>query len=637
MHSRIRIGMLMFFCLSLSACGRKSSTPLASPQKTAPEIQVNIVNGKTLQLSASDLSVSGVVTWVSDDEKIVTIDANGLASAKAVGVARITATSFSGTGSALIGVVSPDPGQPFTLSGRAQYEDKPFDKNGFTGVVVPTLIRNAVIQVVAIDGFKVLASGVTDEQGNYLLPSPIDPSSTRGGAYLKIVAQTQAGPTGSGRFEIRNNRTDQALLSVISSAFDNSTETTVIRDVLAPEASIGGAFNLLDVFSKANAFLCPSAASSPAPCPLPLLTGYWEPGGTEGTFFLTSGQTHSVFICGGGGGQGGNCIAGDSDVYDDAIIAHEYGHFALNQFSRDDSPGGIHGITENDQDIRLSWSEGWANFFSSAVRSDPFYVDTNSGTTTFFFDIEVPTSPFRPGAIYTTSELAVAGMLWDILDGPAPSDPVTVDEDPLDLTFDQILQLLRSTPFLSRKATMESFWLAFEVFQSKQEIDDLQFILKDRQIELFPDEHEPESSPPPLLQPGIPLQHHTFYRSVSDPSADLDTIQFNAVMGTTYIIETLNLTSGADTFLTVLENNRVVQTNDNRSGITHFFCGVLPDGSSNCPLNGKGAGFFEPLSSSVRYTATRSGPITVEVKRAPLAPPSAGEFGSYDLLLTVAP
>ncbi|MEO2054149.1 MAG: Ig-like domain-containing protein [Nitrospira sp.] len=643
MHSGIRIGMLVLLCLTLSACGKKNSSFVGTPQTTAPSIQVNIVNGETFQFSAAALSASGTVVWDSDDPSIVTVDANGLATAKSIGVVRITVRPVSGavTGSALVGVVSPDPGNPFSLSGRAEYEDRPVSQSGL-GAPVPMPIRNAVIKVIAIDGFTELASGLTDEQGNYVgLPSSIDASSKRGGIYVQVVTQTDPQPGNPTQVEIRNNLTDQALLSVISSAFDNSSPgTPFIQDVLAPAAGIGGAFNILDVFSKSGELiegtgLCPFPSTGPA-CPLPLLTGYWEPGGSEGTFFATfSNQSNAIFIC--GGGVGDVCIAEDSDEYDDAVIAHEYGHFILAQFSHDDSPGGFHGISENDQDIRLSWSEGWANFFSSAVRSNPVYVDTNTnGGTIFFFDIEDPSSPLRPGAIYTTSELAVAGILWDILDGLAPTDPTAVDTDPLDLTFEHILQLVMSTPFLSRQATMESFWLAFEAERPGTETDDLQFILKDRQIELFPDEGD--KTVELNLIAGGGAQHHTLYLSGPNPFEDEDKILFDVELDEVYTLETLNLTNGADTFLTIKDSiDNPLFTFDNRGGISYFGCGVDPDiGISTCPKNG-GPPFPEPLSSTNTWTAQATERLSVLVMRSPFAPPSAGQFGSYDIQLTLVP
>ncbi len=634
MRLKIRIGILIFFCLTISACGKKNRTPIGTLRINVSPSKVNILKGKSFQFSATEVSASGAVVkdatfvWTSDDPSIVTIDPiTGLATASVVvGVAQITATSGPITGSATVGVVSPQFGAPtLTLSGTAQYEDKLFSEAGFTGTTSEP-IRNALINVIAIDGFVQIASGSTDSNGlfNFIVTN----NTRRGGVYLQVLTKSS---TTSPKFEIRNNVSDGALLALVSSAFDDSISNSfTMTTLIAQTTGIGGAFNMLDVFSKGDALICPPPPDPSLPCPLPLLTGYWEPESSEGTFFSTlSNQSNAIFIC--GGGESNNCTRGDNDEYDDSVIAHEYGHFALAQFSHDDSPGGFHGVSENGQDIRLSWSEGWANFFSSAVRSSPIYVDTGAGT--FFFDIENPLPPLRTSAIYTTSELAVAGILWDILDGVA--SPATVDTDPLDLTFDEILQTVIDIP-LSSQATMESFWLAFEAARPFTEITDLQFILKDRQIELFPDQHEPDDTSFPLLQPGIP-QHHTLYRTGLNPIADIDTIQFDVEQDTVYTLETLNLTSGTDTFLTIKDNSgNTLFTNDNWNGVNYLGCAVSPStGNSTCPSNGILPLILkEPLASSITWTSTVPERLSVEVRRSSVAPPSAGQFGSYDIQLT---
>jgi hypothetical protein len=85
------------------------------------------------------------------------------------------------------------------------------------------------------------------------------------------------------------------------------------------------------------------------------------------------------------------------------------------RFSRDDSPGGAHGVGEM-LDPRLAWSEGWANFFSAAVRNDSVYRDSRgrNGASVLRFDVEENVPPNdRPGY---WSEASVHSLLWDIYD-----------------------------------------------------------------------------------------------------------------------------------------------------------------------------------------------------------------------------
>src|SRR5439155_313592 len=114
----------------------------------------------------------------------------------------------------------------------------------------------------------------------------------------------------------------------------------------------------------------------------------------------------------------------DSDEFDDAVIVHEYAHLLAAKFSRDDSPGGPH-VLGDMLDPRVAWSEGWANFFSSAVRNDPIWRDSYglNGTRILRYDLEdnVPAGD-KPGY---WSEASVDTILWDFFgDHPDPADEV---------------------------------------------------------------------------------------------------------------------------------------------------------------------------------------------------------------------
>jgi hypothetical protein len=108
----------------------------------------------------------------------------------------------------------------------------------------------------------------------------------------------------------------------------------------------------------------------------------------------------------------------DSDEFDDSVIVHEYGHLIAARFSRDDSPGASHGLGDM-LDPRVAWSEGWANFFSCAVRNDAIFRDSigPNGVGILRYDLEdnIPSSD-RPGY---WSEASVDTLLWDLYDDHA--------------------------------------------------------------------------------------------------------------------------------------------------------------------------------------------------------------------------
>ncbi|HZR45414.1 MAG TPA: Ig-like domain-containing protein, partial [Candidatus Manganitrophaceae bacterium] len=225
MMASIRSGIVFGLSLFLFACGGGGGGDNGSvTQIEVTPAQANLTPGQTVQFTAVAKTASGKVvagvpfTWQSDDPSVATVDANGVATGKTVGVAGVVAasTSASGTlsGSATLGVVSPASGSAnLSISGPAQYQDRPFDKNGFTGALVPTPIRGAIVNLIAIDGFATLATGATADDGTFSFTG-ISNTSRRAGLYLQVVSKTApANPT---QVEIRDNPDDRALFALAS-------------------------------------------------------------------------------------------------------------------------------------------------------------------------------------------------------------------------------------------------------------------------------------------------------------------------------------------------------------------------------------------------------------------------------------
>lgn len=651
MLNRIRLHSALGLCLFLlSACGgggggSGSGSGIATQIVITPE-QGNLIVGETRSFSAVALTSSGKkvdnvsFSWESFDPAVAGIDSTtGAATGNTIGMATIavTGTYKSGnitrivSGSAMVGVLSPNPGQNnLTFSGKVRYEDRPYDMEGFTDNTEFLPVRGTVVNLVAIENFTTIATGKTDNNGDFSF-SGIDNSGRRAGIYIEVVSKTE--PDNPTQIEIRNNPTEEALLSLISSGFDDSSGTTFTNlDVTATvDSGVGGLFNILDVLSMSSELiqqkggLCKPPATTP--CVPPFLLAYWEPGSADGSVY--DDQLDAIFILGGGDPDE------DHDEYDDSVIAHEYGHFAVRHLSKDDSPGGKHFISENNQDIRLSWSEGWGNFFSSAVRNNPIYVDTSTGGS-FSFNLEnysaAPTpSTLNNVAIYTTSEIAVTGVLWDIFDDSA----TTESHDPIALGFEPIWQtLLQFTD--ANPATMETFWLQFESSYPGSTTG-LQSIMVERKMKLFADASETSGQTPEAtaLTENGPAQEHTLYQtSPAAAAGDEDVISFSVSAGGRYTLETLNLTNGADTFLFITDSPNSSTPlpglqNDNRNDRIYQNCGANPiTGNSTCPNNDQ-----TTLSSSINWTAGDNATLYAHVQRSPDAPPSAGLLGSYDIQL----
>ena len=98
--------------------------------------------------------------------------------------------------------------------------------------------------------------------------------------------------------------------------------------------------------------------------------------------------------------------------WDKDVVDHEYGHWVMHQLyggnvpSVDYGPDGVH-YWSSHENAETAWVEGWANFYSVAIRDDRYF---------WSYDLESqwPTGDDVEGAI--------ACILWDIYDSPATDD-----------------------------------------------------------------------------------------------------------------------------------------------------------------------------------------------------------------------
>jgi hypothetical protein len=324
------------------------------------------------------------------------------------------------------------PDATVTVSGQVGFERVPFSTNPAQGLDYAAIrtepAREVVVEVLSAANQAVLASTTTDTNGRY---SASVASSTR--VFVRARAQTRRAAPG---WDVRvlNNTNGNALYVLDSSTFCTDA-ASITRNLTADSGwpDFGGntysgtrasaPFAILDSIHRALQFV---RANGGADLDLPALSVYWSSGNRGSDDWnpaighIASTQTLSAPI---DGFPAGIYVLGeegiDTDEFDQHVLVHEFQHFIEDAVSRTESPGGPHSLQER-LDMRLAFSEGFANAFSAMVLGDPLYRDswgTRQGEI-FAVDLEDNFSD-RPGFF---SEGAVQSLVWDLYDATPDED-----------------------------------------------------------------------------------------------------------------------------------------------------------------------------------------------------------------------
>lgn len=480
-----------------------------------------------------------------------------------------------------------------TVSGTIQYENKTYDSSGFTGTeYLP--VRRADIEVIRDSDGVVLGSGETNAvNGTYSI------NIANGGSiniYLRVYARQDNAAV---NIIVKNNQSDEQIYTATTSTATYDTNAPIANLDLNMSISGGAApaFNIFDVSVFNYEFL--STIVAPFPSPLPQLKIYWQSGSTNGTYY--SRAANAVFLLG---------KSTDTDEYDDDIILHEIGHFMAGNFSKDDSPGGYHTIT-GQYDIRLTWSEGWAHYWSCAVRnyagagrypSASTIVDTFSGGASAF-DIEAPSLSSQ--TIMASNEVAVAAILWDISDNTPGEGGI----DNLAKGDDEIWTVIDNEIPVRSQISLEDFFIGWQNQVVPADVAATVTIMNGRSVKYAADARESNNTPATAtaITPSSPLASNTIY-----PAGDQDWFSFSVAAGDKARIETKNLGDGCDTYLEIYDTNgtTVIAVNDDRA---------LGDTSSLLQYEFASAGTYY-----ARVTAYAGSDQIVE-------------FGYYDIEMTLVP
>jgi hypothetical protein len=331
----------------------------------------------------------------------------------------------------------PDPpsGPTVIVSGKITFDRIPFKATHETGLDAGAPVELPARQVVveAIDpgnNNNVLASTSTDTAGDYSLTVPA-------GRSMFIRARARMLKTGTAPtwdFSVRNNTNGDAMYVLDGSTFDSGSANST-RNLRASSGWDGttyaatraaAPFAILDTVFRSKELVLTAAASAQ----FPALQLFWSASNRPSESFCPDqgniGSTSYIVFEAGerdtcstpqAGVSGiyvqGDFTIGDTDEFDPHVIAHEFGHYFEHRFSRSDSMGGQHAISDR-LDLRLAFSEGWGHAFGAMSLNDSRFRDSFNGMnrdTTF--DLESATVSSRGWF----SELSVGKMLWDFFDG----------------------------------------------------------------------------------------------------------------------------------------------------------------------------------------------------------------------------
>lgn len=496
-----------------------------------------------------------------------------------------------------------------SVTGQVRYEDKEYGTAGFTGATSFKAVRFAEVQAVDVLSGATLATGATDASGTYLLTIPPASGSTE--IYVRVISSSLS-PA------VNVKDLSDALYAVAGSTFVASGAANANISVQAA-SSAAGAFNILDTYVTGAQFVQSLSGSYP-----PALATFWQAGSPNGTYFCNTMDPYCSL------GEGIYILnySGDTDEYDDDVLWHEYGHFVASKYSKDDSPGGFHYLSSNDLDLRLSWSEGWGDFFPAAVKTwlngtspellstvaampASLYVDTWGGGASYFDFLNPGGSPYY----YASNEVAVAKVLL-VLNANYGMQSV----------WDAFSSSYLNT--LAVPVSFEAFWEAWNALGKA----DITAVLNERWISYYADSHEAQSDNIPNASRVLAVgasEFHTLYGS-----GDVDVVAFVASAGQTYTVRTSTLRNGADTYLAVIapDQTTVLVANDNRNGADYSFYPFVPN---NCDVYGEcHENGYDILGSTTTFTAALSGTYYAEVRSSPKRPLSAGKYGDYLLTIT---
>jgi hypothetical protein len=320
------------------------------------------------------------------------------------------------------------------VSGTVSYEYVPTNAGcrglNFNAIEVRP-IRGATVQLLDAASGTEIARTTSSPVGTFSIPG-IQRNIT---VQLRVRAELKDTNVPGWDVEIRDNfiagasdsdspappsLSTRALYTLNSASFDTGTRD-VLRDLTATTGWDGASYSgpraaapfaLLDTAYTSMQFVRGfDASASFAP-----LDMFWSVNNTPGNgqFDITAGeigtsgylqQNDALLVLGD--------ATIDTDEFDGHVVAHEWGHYFEDVFSRSNSEGGPHNLGES-MDASIAFSEGFAEALGSMIQNDPINCDTFVPGTPGGSEFTVEGNSY--GQLGWFNELSVATLIWDLWD-----------------------------------------------------------------------------------------------------------------------------------------------------------------------------------------------------------------------------
>lgn len=336
-----------------------------------------------------------------------------------------------------------------TIGGRITFERPLFNAEVGEGLDMASPVerpaRDIVVEIIDAISGAVLASTTTDANGTYSVSAPQNRD-----VFVRAKAQMLKTGTPSWNFRVLNNTNSDALYALDGNAFNTGTSDATRNLRAATGWEVNGysgtraaaPFAILDTAYEAKELIL----SADPNASFAALDFFWSPNNrtTVGLFCPDTGDIGTTFYQ--VAGTRDECATsselpagiyvlgafsngtGDTDEFDQHVIAHEFGHYFEDQFSRSDSLGGGHDGTDR-LDLRVAFGEGWGNAFSAMAVQDPQYRDSYRGVS-LDFGPNLETDDPRVEGWY--SETSIGEIIWDLYDSVAePHDAIALGFKPI--------------------------------------------------------------------------------------------------------------------------------------------------------------------------------------------------------------